>query len=117
MTPQELLQQIYLREKPFLQTNDWDRLRIRVADVITGAAARATPTAVLDLLRGLRADGHLMFLPDWDRWGLDEDESDGTMVQSNQHWEATPGAPNPPSWRRREVFIPNDLTHWSVRSR
>src|SRR5437899_77961 len=50
MTAQELLRLLYLREKPYLQTNDWQRLRIPVADLIAAACPPATPADVVDLL-------------------------------------------------------------------
>src|SRR5262249_33196423 len=62
-------------------------------------------------------DGSLMFLPDWERWGVDEDEQDAAVVLSGRQWEPVAGEPDPPSWVRRPVFMPNDLTHWYVRSR
>ncbi len=117
MTAEDVLRRLYLMEKPFLQTNDWPRLRIRVADLVAATAPPASPSDVIDLLGALRLDGRVMFLPDWERWGLDEDEKDGTLVPSRAHWEPTPGNPDPPSWQRRNVFLPEDLKHWYVRSR
>src|SRR5262245_5024555 len=117
MTAEELLRLLYTKELPFLQTNDWQRLRIRVADVIAAASSQATPAEVIGLLRDLRLGGRVLFLPDWHRWGLEEDEEDGTLIPSQAHWEATPGTPDPPSWQRRQVFMPEDLRHWCVRSR
>jgi hypothetical protein len=117
MTAEELLRLLYTKETPFLQTNDWQRLRIGVADLIAAAAAQATPSEVIELLRDLRLTGRLMLLPDWDRWGVEEDEKDGNLIPSQAHWEPAPGSPDPPSWRRRQVFMPDDLHHWYVRSR
>lgn len=117
MTAEEVLRRIYLLEKPFLQTNDWPRLRIRVADLIAATCPPASAPDVIDLLRSLRLDGRVMFLPEWERWDLDEDESDGALVPSRAHWEPTPGGPDPPTWQRRKVFMPEDLKHWYVRSR
>ncbi len=117
MTKEELLRRLYLLEKPFLQTNDWTRLRIRVADLIAATCPPAAPSDVTDLLRSLRLDGKVMFLPDWQRWGIEEDEKDGTRFPSFAHWEPTAGNSDPPSWQRRQVFMPEDLGHWYVRSR
>lgn len=117
MTADELLRLLYMREKPFLQTNDWAGLKIRIADLIGAAGPLANADEVVDLLRSLRLDGRLMFLPDWTRWGLDEDEADGSLVPSRTQWEPNPGTPDPPSWVRRQVFMPEDLKHWFVRSR
>jgi hypothetical protein len=117
MTPDELLRMLYLREKPLLQTNDWRQLRIPVADLIAAVCPPANPADVIDLLRTLRMQGRVMFLPDWNRWGTEEDETDGTLIPSPAQWEPLPGNPDPPSWRPREVFQPEDLRHWFVRSR
>ena len=117
MTAEELLRGLYLLEKPFLQTNDWLRLRIRVADLVAATCPPVIPADIIDLLRSLRLDGRVMFLPDWERWGLDEDEKDGTLVPSLAHWEPAPGNADPPSWLRRKVFMPENLKHWYVRSR
>jgi len=116
MTAEEVLRRIYLMEKPFLQTNDWPRLRIRIADLIAATCPPASPADVVALLRLLRLDGRVMFLPDWERWGLDEDEKDGALIPSRAQWEPTPG-PDVPSWQRRKVFMPENLEHWYVRSR
>jgi hypothetical protein len=79
MTAEEVLRQLYVLEKPFLQTNDWPRLRIRIADLVAATCPPASPSDVIDLLRSLRLDGRVMFLPEWERWGLDEDEKDGAL--------------------------------------
>ena len=101
MTAEEVLRRLYLMEKPFLQTNDWPRLRIRVADLVAATCPPATPADIIALLRTLRLDGRVMFLPDWGRWGLDEDEKNGAVVPSRAHWEPTPASPDAPSWQRR----------------
>lgn len=116
MTPEALLRALYMREQPFLQTNDWDNLRIAVADLIA-AHPQVPPADIIAMLRTLRLQGKLMFLPDWKRWGLDEDESDGTIVPSDRQREPSPGNPDPPTWNARPVFMPHNLTHWFVRSR
>jgi hypothetical protein len=69
MTAEEVLRRLYLLEKPFLQTNDWPRLRIRVNDLVAATCPPANPSDVIDLLGSLRLDGRVMFLPDWERWG------------------------------------------------
>lgn len=117
MTAEELLRYLYSMEKPILQTNDWASLRIPVTDLIAATCPPANPADVINLLRTLRLDGRVMFLPDWGRWGIEEDEEDGAFVPSRAHWEPTPGNPDPPSWQRRQVFMPEDLRHWCVRSR
>ena len=117
MNSQDLLREIYLLEKPILQTNDWDRLRIRVSDLIAQMQATTDAATVLNWLRALRLEGHIMLLPDWERWGLEEDETDGQVVASLRQHEPLAAELGQPTWRPREVFLPNDLTHWSVRSR
>src|SRR5262245_28808869 len=117
MTAEELLRALYLREKPVLQTNDWQRLKTRVTDLIADTCPPENPTDVIDLVRSLRLDGRLMFLPDWERWGVEEDELDGALIPSRAHWEPVPGHPDPPTWVRRNVFMPKDLKYWFVRSR
>jgi hypothetical protein len=120
LTAVELLRRIYVRERPILQTNNWAALRVRVADLISELGppnGPNSPSHILDLLRELRLDGKLMFLPDWDRWGHEEDGDDGSTVPSRTQWEPTAGFPDPPSWVRRNVFLPDNLEHWSVRSR
>ena len=117
MTPQDLLREIYRLEKPILQTNDWDHLRIPFVDLISQVQPPTHAATITDLLRTLRLDGHIMFLPDWERWGLAEDESDGQVEPSHRQHEPLEAQAGQPTWRPREVFIPNDLTHWSVRSR
>src|SRR5438552_12529480 len=104
MTTDELLRVLYSIETPFLQTNDWTRLKTRVADLVAAACPPSNPTEVLALLRSLRLDGHVMFLPDWDRWGIEEDETDGQLVASRTQWESRVGD-GQPSWIRRQVFI------------
>lgn len=116
MTAEELLRVLYSMEKPFLQTNDWTNLRTRVADLVA-ACPLESPTQVIVMLRSLRLDGRLMFLPEWERWGIDEDEQDGALVPSRTQWEPAPGNPDPPSWARRMVFMPEDLKRWYVRTR
>src|ERR1051326_7769160 len=106
MTAEDVLRSIYLMEKPLLQTNDWPRLRIRVADLVAATCPPESPSHVIDLLRSLRLDGRVMFLPDWEHWGIEEDEKDGVLVPSRAHWEPAPGSPDPPSWQRRKVFMP-----------
>ena len=49
MTAEELLRRLYLMEKPFLQTNDWPGLRIRVADLIAATCPPASPADVIDI--------------------------------------------------------------------
>src|SRR5438876_5809457 len=98
MTPETLLRVLYMREKPALQANDWQMLKTRVADLIAATSPRANPADVIDLLRALRLDGRVMFLPDWDRWGIEEDERDGALIPSRAHWEPVPCSPDPPSW-------------------
>lgn len=118
ISAEELLRAIYVRERPFLQTNNWSALRIPIADLIAELCPPPQPVGpIVDLLRLLRLDGKLMFLPDWERWGTEEDETDGAVVPSRTQWEPTPGFPDPPSWVRRSVFLPDDLKHWSLRSR
>lgn len=117
MTPQDLLREIYRLEKPILQTNDWDRLRIRITDLIAQVQPPTSAATVIDLLRTLRLQGDVMFLPDWERWGLEEDENDAQVMPSLRQHEPLAADAGRPTWRPREVFMPNDLTHWSVRSR
>jgi Lhr-like helicase len=117
MTPQDLMRELYRLEKPILQTNDWDRLRIRVPDLIAQVQPPASAATIVNLLRTLRLEGQLMFLPDWERWGIDEDENDGEMVASQRQHEPLAADMGRPTWRPREVFMPEDFTHWSVRSR
>ena len=112
MTAEEVLRRLYLMEKPILQTNDWARLRIRVADLVADICPPENPVDIIEQLRSLRLDGRVMLLPDWERWGLEEDEKDGVSVPSRRHWEPTPGTPDPPSWRRRQVFMPEELRAW-----
>src|SRR6267142_7028116 len=109
MTADELLRVLYTLETPFLQTNDWSRLRIRVPDLITSTCPPANPADVIDLLRALRLDGRVMFLPDWDRWGIEEDETDGQLTTSSTQWEPLTISADPPHWVRRQVFVPKDL--------
>jgi hypothetical protein len=116
MTADELLHLLYTKERPFLQTNDWSNLRIGVADLIA-AAQTASPDEIADRLRLLRLDGQVIFLPDWQHWGIEEDETDGALVNSHNQWEPLPGDLDPPSWVRRQVFMPTDLKNWFVRSR
>jgi Lhr-like helicase len=117
MTADELLRVLYTMEMPFLQTNDWSRLRIRVSDLVVSTCPPANPSDVIDLLQALRSAGRVMFLPDWDRWGIDEDETDGQLTPSNTQWEPLTINSDPPVWIRRQVFMPKDLKGWFVRSR
>jgi len=117
MTQADLLQLIYSLERPFLQANDWAGLRLPVTEIVNAAAPTATAAEVVGLLRSLRLDGKIMFLPAWERWGIDEDQSDGQLLDSPRQWEPALGSPDPPSWIRRRVFIPNELKGWFVRSR
>ena len=117
MTAEELLRVLYSLERSILQTNDWPNLKIRVADLIAATCPPENSANAVALLQSLRLDGRLMFLPDWARWGIDEDEEDGTLVTSRAHWEPRADNPEQPSWARRSVFMPEDLTLWYVRSR
>jgi len=82
MTAEELLRVLYSLERSILQTNDWPNLKIRVADLIAATCPPENSANAVALLQSLRLDGRLMFLPDWARWGIDEDEEDGTLVTS-----------------------------------
>lgn len=117
MSAEQLMRWIYHRESPYLQTNDWQSLRITVASLIADLCPPQTPTHIFGLLRDLRLAGRLMFLPDWKTWGVDEDESDGSVAASNTQREPTAGFPDPPTWISRKVFLPKDLKRWSIRSR
>ena len=119
MDPQKLLEVVYVRESPFLQANDWASLRIPVMQLIQ-VHASIPPDEVLDAVVELRRHGKIMLLPDWERWGLDEDEADGETTESLTQWEPHGNTPDEPlAWRCRQVHIPNagNLRHWYVRSR
>ena len=117
MEPEDLLRQIYALERPLLQSNNWGELRLPVVRIIDACAGLASAPAVVQALRTLRERGQIMLLPDWQRWGLDEDEQDGQVVPSSEHWEHTGITDGHPTWQRRPVFLPHELETWFVRSR
>jgi Lhr-like helicase len=130
----ELLRKLHDLEKPLLQTNDWDRLRVPVRQLIDEVTGHAPQGEVLKLLQELRLEGALMLLPDWERWtDPEEDATDGSLLPSKKQWqpELRHASPLPrksqpsdaghekdaPTWSRRDVFLPKDLEHWYLRSR
>src|SRR5690348_4427532 len=106
MTAEELLRHLHVLEKPSLQTNDWARLRIRVADLIAATCPPAIPADIIDLLLAWRLDGRGMFLRDCERWRNGDDAKYASLVTSRARWYAAPWRPHPPSWQRRKVFVP-----------
>lgn len=117
MSDTALLQYIYARESPNLQTNDWNALRLRVRNLLDALCPPQSRSHICDLLRTLRLRGELMFLPDWKTWGIDEDETDGTIVPSSHQREPNPVFSDPPAWGPRGVYLPSDLEAWSIRTR
>jgi hypothetical protein len=108
-----LLIEIYRREEPLLQAGNWDNLRVAVADLLT--ATDHPPDDVLRALTALRLNGEVLILPDW-RDG-EPALRQGRLVESESMWEPVLPTPTPPVWQRRQVFLPDDLKRWFVRSR
>ena len=119
MEPQTLLEALYRREAPILKANDWAALRVSTSQLLQDLSS-IPQVEVFAAINMLRQQGKIMLLPEWNRWGLDEDESDGSFAESTSQWEPQGGREREPlSWRRRRVFLPRneDLAHWCVRSR
>jgi len=122
MTNADVLRVLYELEKPILQRNDWSSLRISV-DALAKECLKTFPgqtRAAFDgVLRGLRLDGSVMFFPPWDEMG--EDIPKGAILDSRTQWELADLANLDdralPSWRRRQVFLPDELRGWFARSR
>ncbi len=108
-----LLLEIYRREEQQIQAGDWDNLRVPVTDLLTATTRPAEE--ILRALTALRLNGRILFLPDWR-----EEETTlrrGSMVESEQMWEPVLAGPAAATWQHRQVYLPDDLATWSVRSR
>lgn len=115
--PEELLRQIYALERPLLQRNNWDGLRLPVVRIVEACDGLASEPDVVAALRALRQRGQIMLFPDWQRWVPEEDANDGEVVPSTAQWEYVDCADGHPTWRPRPVFLPDEFDKWFVRSR
>jgi len=122
MNHSELLRLLYDLEKPILQRNDWAALRVSIADLARAAKALQPALTVQDVEKAvgeLRLDGKVLLFPPWEKLG--GQRPSGTTRDSRTQWElsdlANLNGQAPPSWRRRKVFLPDELPGWYLRSR
>lgn len=119
MAKEDILRALYELEKPILQRNDWESLRIGVKDIVA-ACSSIPPTLVEAALKDLRLEGKILLLPPWE--DAARVSTPGTLCDSLTQWELANLAnlsdnQVPPSWIRRKVFLPEDLNGWFLRSR
>jgi DEAD/DEAH box helicase len=118
----DALRELYELEKPILQRNDWSSLRVAVNDLahqFLTAFPTTSDAEFLAAVSGLRLRGKIMLFPPWEE--LDKSSPLGTIHDSLAQWELADVAnledQVPPSWNRREVFLPHSLERWFLRSR
>lgn len=122
MIDSDLLRELYEIEKPVIQRNDWSSLRVTVDDLTKRCVSTFPNWSRVQLetaIRDLRLDGIIMLFPPWDELGSHLPK--GMTHDSRVQWELADltnlDEKVPPSWIRRKVFLPDDLTGWYVRSR